>query len=412
MAARHRPRLAALVAALAAAHVVVASVAGAVVVDQAHGSTRQAALLPPIAVDDSGSVVHGRLRTVPAPGVLGNDLQLGGGYTAVLVSGVSNGTLTLRSNGSYDYRSDADYVGTDTFRYRIDGGLLGLSNTATVTITVTNAAPVASGDSYTAQAGVARSIAAPGVLANDSDADGDPISASLVSGPSNGTLSLSANGGFTYTADAGFGGTDTFRYRATDGIAASGTVTVQMTVTAPTPKPTPAPTPTPSPTPIVPIPSLLPTPLPSVSLPPLPGATASPTPSPSPRPGGSGGPAPSASPSPTSTGGTGQGGAAGPPGGGSDPSAPPSGPLASPVPADGPFAVDGTEADPEIELDPGSFALASFDWAVPVMTLTVPGLFLIVAIVAQATLGIAWIPIARRSLELERRRRRTYVRAG
>ena len=86
---------------------------------------------------------------------------------------VDHGTLDLNGNGSFTYTSSASYVGADTFRYRVDGGLLRLSNTATATINVTNDAPVARPDAYSAVADVEKSIAAPGVLGNDDDADGD-----------------------------------------------------------------------------------------------------------------------------------------------------------------------------------------------------------------------------------------------
>ena len=77
--------------------------------------------------------------------------------------------------------------------------------------------------------------AAQGVLANDVDEDGDNLSAILISGTTNGTVNLNANGSFTYTPNAGFGGTDTFRYRASDGTSQSQTVTVLITIdTAPT----------------------------------------------------------------------------------------------------------------------------------------------------------------------------------
>ncbi|WP_162276021.1 Ig-like domain-containing protein, partial [Roseimaritima ulvae] len=70
-----------------------------------------------------------------------------------------------------------------------------------------------------------------GVLSNDVDNDGDTLTAVLVAGPSDGTLSLQPNGGFTYTPDAGFAGTDTFTYQADDGLAVSNTATVSITVT-------------------------------------------------------------------------------------------------------------------------------------------------------------------------------------
>ncbi|WP_418321204.1 cadherin-like domain-containing protein [Piscinibacter sakaiensis] len=72
----------------------------------------------------------------------------------------------------------------------------------------------------------------PGVLANDSDPDSAPLQVhpALVSGPSNGTLAIHADGSFTYTPNANFHGTDSFSYRATDGIANSAPATVTITV--------------------------------------------------------------------------------------------------------------------------------------------------------------------------------------
>lgn len=98
-----------------------------------------------------------------------------------------------------------------------------------VTAATVNRPPVAVADSYTTPQGTALTIAAPGVLANDSDPDGNPLAATLVSGPANGTLALGANGGFTYTPTAGFSGTDAFTYKASDGSAtsqATATITV------------------------------------------------------------------------------------------------------------------------------------------------------------------------------------------
>ncbi|TMD29158.1 MAG: hypothetical protein E6I94_07155, partial [Chloroflexi bacterium] len=141
--------------------------------------------------------------TVPAPGVLGNDVGLLGGGTAVLDSATTHGTVNLASNGGYAYTPNAGYVGTDTFRYHAHQLLLN-SNTATVTITMTNATPVGSADSYTTMEGTQKVVAAAGVLANDSDADGDALRAALVSGVSHGTLSLATNGGFTYTPAGGY----------------------------------------------------------------------------------------------------------------------------------------------------------------------------------------------------------------
>ena len=75
-------------------------------------------------------------------------------------------------------------------------------------------------------------LPAPGVLGNDTDADGDPVTAVMVADVSHGTLALAANGGFTYTPTAGYTGPDSFTYKANDGTADSNTVTVSLTVTA------------------------------------------------------------------------------------------------------------------------------------------------------------------------------------
>jgi hypothetical protein len=95
---------------------------------------------------------------------------------------------------------------------------------------VCDAAPVANDDSYTTTQGTALTVPAPGVLGNDTDADNDPLTASLVAGPSNGSLTLNANGSFTYTPGANFFGSDSFTYKANDGHQDSNTATVNIKV--------------------------------------------------------------------------------------------------------------------------------------------------------------------------------------
>jgi VCBS repeat-containing protein len=68
------------------------------------------------------------------------------------------------------------------------------------------------------------------VLGNDSDANGDKLTARLVSKPAHGTLILKLDGGFVYTPAAGFVGTDTFTYQANDGAANSNVATVTFTI--------------------------------------------------------------------------------------------------------------------------------------------------------------------------------------
>jgi prepilin-type N-terminal cleavage/methylation domain-containing protein len=100
------------------------------------------------------------------------------------------------------------------------------------TITITSPAPIAVADSYTTAEDTPLSPAAPGVLANDTDAQGLPLTAILVSGVSNGTLTLNSNGSFTYTPNLNFNGTDSFTYKANNGSFDSNVVTVSLTVTA------------------------------------------------------------------------------------------------------------------------------------------------------------------------------------
>ncbi|HYE35909.1 Ig-like domain-containing protein [Methylocaldum sp.] len=110
----------------------------------------------------------------------------------------------------------------------------GLSATQSFTINVADAndPPVASNDAYSTVAGGTVSITAPGVLGNDSDPDSNSLTAVLTAGVAHGSLSLNANGGFSYTPAVGFTGTDSFTYRANDGAVLSTPATVSITVAA------------------------------------------------------------------------------------------------------------------------------------------------------------------------------------
>jgi serine protease AprX len=98
-----------------------------------------------------------------------------------------------------------------------------------------NSAPVAAADSYSTAAGSALAVAAPGVLANDQDAEGDPLTAQLATGPAHGTLTLASNGAFQFVPAAAYAGTDSFSYRASDGRLAGNLATVTIKVVAPPP---------------------------------------------------------------------------------------------------------------------------------------------------------------------------------
>src|SRR5207245_623958 len=68
---------------------------------------------------------------------------------------------------------------------------------------------------------------------NDTDVDADTtLTAMVVTGPAHGTLTLNADGSFTYTPAANYNGSDSFTYKANDGIVDSNAATVTITIAA------------------------------------------------------------------------------------------------------------------------------------------------------------------------------------
>jgi VCBS repeat-containing protein len=195
----------------------------------------------PVTTVESYSPVEDTPFTSP-DSVLDNDSDFQGGapgennlpLTAVLDAGPSNAaSFTLNPNGTFSYTPALNFNGADSFSYRAQDSLGGLSAPTTVTLNVAavNDAPVAVDDAYSVNEDEVLNVVAPGVLANDSDpVEGSPISASLVSGVTNGALTLNADGSFTYTPAANFFGTDSFTYVANDGTDDSNVATVTITV--------------------------------------------------------------------------------------------------------------------------------------------------------------------------------------
>ena len=95
-----------------------------------------------------------------------------------------------------------------------------------------NNPPVAIDDSYSTAEDTVLTIAAPGVLSNDTDADGDSLTAIQVSGASNGLVVFNSDGSFVYTPNANFHGSDSFTYKVNDGKVDSPIATVHLTVTS------------------------------------------------------------------------------------------------------------------------------------------------------------------------------------
>jgi hypothetical protein len=168
------------------------------------------------------------------PGLQANDWLPSSTATTSLVSAPAHGTLTLNANGSFTYAPNAQFVGADSFTYQNFIGQ-SASNIATVSVDVTDTAPVATTTDYLVHAGTTLNVGAmgsttAGVLAAASDADSDRLTALLVSGPSHGTLAFGTDGSFFYTPTTGFTGTDSFVYEASDGTLTSSPATVYLDV--------------------------------------------------------------------------------------------------------------------------------------------------------------------------------------
>jgi len=193
----------------------------------------------PVATNDTYAFDVGAPLEVAEPGVLANDfdedydesLELTDfpsrdPLSSNLVNGTRFGTLALRPDGSFDYTPGAGFNGRDSFEYD------DTSSTALVWIAdrSINDAPIAVSDSYDVGSGGLIETAAPGVLANDSDSDGDPLRAWLETDASNGTLKLNGDGSFVYTPNQGFSGSDQFSYRVTDSVGGSHAALVNLNV--------------------------------------------------------------------------------------------------------------------------------------------------------------------------------------
>lgn len=145
-----------------------------------------------------------------------------------LGSAAADGTAVVNSNGSFSYTPNADFSGSDSFTYTVDDGNGGANSyLVSVSVAAVNDAPIAAGD---VASGMQATAIVGNVLANDSDPDGDPLTASLIAGPIQGSLMLNSDGSFSYIPNLGFNGNDSFTYVASDGSLNSGVVTATLTV--------------------------------------------------------------------------------------------------------------------------------------------------------------------------------------
>jgi VCBS repeat-containing protein len=94
-----------------------------------------------------------------------------------------------------------------------------------------NAAPLAIDDLHVLAEDTVLTVAAPGVLGNDIDVDGDPLTAVVTGSPGHGVVTLDANGRFVYTPHGNYSGADSFTYQASDGTRHSNVASVNVVVT-------------------------------------------------------------------------------------------------------------------------------------------------------------------------------------
>lgn len=190
---------------------------------------------PPVVVanDDAYTTTEDTALNVPVPGILVNDTVPATPINITIMDNVDNGTLVMNPNGSFTYTPNANFAGTDTFVYQIDdGGTNFDSATVTITVTPVNDVPVAVADAYTMTQATILSIAAPGILGNDTDPDNPVLLVVAATGHSGNPawLTVNADGSFFFAPDAAFAGVYTFNYTVTDGIATSAPATVTITV--------------------------------------------------------------------------------------------------------------------------------------------------------------------------------------
>jgi VCBS repeat-containing protein len=151
----------------------------------------------------------------------------GAGLTIDWTKASGPGTVTFADTHSASTTATFSERGTYVLTLSADDGETSASDQVTISV---ESRPAAVDDSYSVNEDTTLTVAAPGVLANDTDADGNALQAVVVSGPAHGALALSANGGFTYEPAANFSGADSFTYKATHHGIDSNVATVSITV--------------------------------------------------------------------------------------------------------------------------------------------------------------------------------------
>ncbi|MFV0417324.1 MAG: Ig-like domain-containing protein [Dysgonomonas sp.] len=166
-------------------------------------------------------------NTLVSGNVLTNDFDPEGNTQTVTSHGTittaKGGTVVLNTDGSYLYTPKNDFIGEDSFTYTVcDNGVPQACDQATVTINVIERPVPTINNNIIAnddEAFTRTNIPVSGnVLTNDFDPDGDNmiINTTPVTSPAHGSVTISADGTYTYTPDPGFTGRDSFIYEVCD----------------------------------------------------------------------------------------------------------------------------------------------------------------------------------------------------
>ncbi len=161
---------------------------------------------PPIATEDTYAVdIRPGTLEVPAPGILANDTDPEGELlTAIKLTDPEHGMLTFNADGSFTYVHDGSETTSDSFTYVASDGK-SKSIPATVKLSIidkANTPPTANDDAYALDEGDTLAVPAPGILANDTDPEDDPLIVTKLTDPTHGTLSLNPDGSFIYMCSA------------------------------------------------------------------------------------------------------------------------------------------------------------------------------------------------------------------
>jgi len=186
---------------------------------------------PPVAVNDSATTAEDTPVTLTPATLLGNDTDADGNPLVITsVQAAVNGTVAIVA-GNVVFTPTANYNGPASFTYTVSDGQGGTS-TATVNLTVTgvNDPPVAANDAATTAEDTPVTLSAATLLANDTDADGNPLTITSVQAAVNGTVAIVA-GNVVFTPAANYNGPASFTYTVSDGQGGTSTATVNLTVT-------------------------------------------------------------------------------------------------------------------------------------------------------------------------------------